>query len=113
MGDLPNDGGLKRERTMTTDHASGPSPEIMEVLVCRGPACGDETLARALAAEIERAGLTPQVRLERHNCRGLCIAGPTVTLLPRGILYCRVKPEDAAEIVEETLVEGRVISRLT
>jgi NADH-quinone oxidoreductase subunit F len=113
MGDLPNDGGLKRERTMTTDHASGPSPEIMEVLVCRGPACGDETLARALAAEIERAGLSVQVRLERHNCRGLCAAGPTVTLLPRGILYCRVKPEDAAEIVEETLVEGRVISRLT
>jgi NADH-quinone oxidoreductase subunit F len=85
----------------------------VDVLVCRGSSCGDEKLVQALEIEIERAGLTAQIRVNRHNCRGLCVAGPTVTLMPRGTLYCRVKPEDAAEIIRETILEGRVINRLT
>ena len=52
-----------------------------------------------MAAELDRAGLAGHVRVDRQSCRGLCTAGPTVTLLPRGILYCRVRLEDAAEIV--------------
>jgi len=87
-------------------------PERVQVLVCRGAACGGEPLARALADEIRRAGIEDRVQVDRHPCRGLCLAGPTVTLMPRGILYCRAKPEDAAEIVQETIVEGQVLNRL-
>jgi len=31
--------------------------------------------------------------------------------MPRGILYCHVKPEDVAEIVQETILEGQLINR--
>ncbi|MGO8836203.1 MAG: FAD-dependent oxidoreductase [Limisphaerales bacterium] len=87
--------------------------ERVQVLVCNGSQCGNEPVARALAAEIKRAGLGDRVQVDRQPCRGLCAAGPTVTLMPRGILYCRVKPEDVAEIVQETILEGQVISRIT
>jgi NADH-quinone oxidoreductase subunit F len=35
-----------------------------------------------------------------------------VSVLPKGVLYCRVTPSDAAEIVEETLIRDRVVERL-
>ena len=94
-------------------HPTDPPAERVEVLVCRGTQCGGEHLARALAAEIKRAGLGDRVQVGRHPCRGLCTAGPTVTVMPRGILYCHVKPEDIAEIIRETIIEGQVINRLT
>lgn len=94
-------------------HPTDPPSEQVQVLVCRGPQCGGEPLVRALAAEFERTGLGDRVQVQRHPCRGLCTAGPTVTLMPRGILYCRVKPDDAPEIVQETILEGRLINRLT
>ena len=86
--------------------------ERVQVLICNGPDCGGEPLVRAFADEIKRAGLEDRVQIGRHPCRGLCSGGPTVTLVPRGILYSRVRPEDAAEIVRETIVEGQVIDRL-
>ena len=46
------------------------------------------------------------------NCRGFCAVGPTVIILPAGILYCRVRPEDVSEIVEKTLIGGEVVERL-
>ena len=89
-----------------------PNTEPVQVLVCSGSKCGNESLSRALTAEIKRAGLADRVSVQRHPCRGLCTAGPTVTLMPRGILYCHVKPDDAAEIVQETILEGQLINRL-
>ena len=90
-----------------------PPSEPVQIFVCSGSKCGNENLARALTAEITRAGLGDRVQVERRPCRGLCTAGPTVTLMPRGILYCHVKPEDAAQIVQETILEGQLINRLT
>ena len=39
--------------------------------------------------------------------------GPVMVIYPEGIFYCQVKPEDVPELVEETLVKGRVVERLT
>jgi NADH-quinone oxidoreductase subunit F len=38
--------------------------------------------------------------------------GPVVTIYPEGVFYCRVMPADVEELVEETLVKGRVVPRL-
>ena len=38
--------------------------------------------------------------------------GPLVSIEPDGILYTKVKAEDVDEIIEETLVNGRVVERL-
>jgi NADH-quinone oxidoreductase subunit F len=67
----------------------------------------------ALKAEVARRGLESEVRVVETGCRGFCAMGPVMIIYPEGIFYCQVQASDVAEVVEETLVKGRVISRLT
>jgi len=83
--------------------------------VCDGSACGCARAGDVLAAlqqRVARRGLGDEVEVRATRCRGLCAVEPVVILQPRGILYCRVEPADAAAIVEETLVRGQVLQRL-
>ena len=77
------------------------------VLVCAGPGClanGAEKILDAFRSHsIEAVGTT------RTGCHGFCEVGPVVRIEPDGVVYVRVKPEDVAEIVEETLRKGRVV----
>jgi NADH-quinone oxidoreductase subunit F len=51
----------------------------------------------------------PEVK--RTGCHGFCSRGPLLTLEPQGLFYQRVKPEDAAEIIQKTVIAGEVIPR--
>jgi NADH:ubiquinone oxidoreductase subunit F (NADH-binding)/(2Fe-2S) ferredoxin len=46
------------------------------------------------------------------GCHGFCEHGPLVIVYPEGTFYCRVKAEDAEEIVESHLFKGRIVERL-
>ncbi len=59
----------------------------------------------------ETAGVS-RVYMSRSGCQGFCQQGPLVTVEPDGILYCKVKAEDAEEIVRETLINHKPINRL-
>jgi len=86
-----------------------------EVSVCGGTSCsasGSGGTYEALRSEIERRGLADEVRVIHTGCRGFCSVGPIVSVYPDGIFYCQVQPEDVAELVEETLLKGRVVERL-
>ena len=48
----------------------------------------------------------------KSGCQGFCQIGPLVTILPEGIFYTKVKPEDVEEIVETTLKKGEAVERL-
>jgi NADH-quinone oxidoreductase subunit F len=52
------------------------------------------------------------VLLSKSGCQGFCQVGPLVTIEPDGILYIKVKPEDARDIIEKTILKGEVIDRL-
>ena len=52
------------------------------------------------------------IRVSESGCQGFCQMGPLVTVLPEGILYNKVKPEDVKEIVETTLVNHQPVTRL-
>ena len=52
------------------------------------------------------------VHISKSGCQGFCQMGPLVTVMPAGILYTKVKPMDVEEIVQETLVNNRVVDRL-
>jgi NADH-quinone oxidoreductase subunit F len=67
----------------------------------------------AMQAEIARRGLDREVRVVQTGCRGFCAMGPVMIIYPEGTFYCQVHVEDVPEIVEETLVKGRVVQRLT
>ena len=52
------------------------------------------------------------VGLKECGCHGFCEMGTLVRIDPEGYLYVKVKAEDCAEIVEETIVKGNHVERL-
>lgn len=85
------------------------------VLVCAGTSCessGSRSVRAALDEELAKAGLTDEVRVVETGCRGFCSMGPVMIIYPEGVFYCQVKVGDVPEIVEETLLKGRVVQRL-
>jgi NADH-quinone oxidoreductase subunit F len=86
------------------------------VLVCGGTSCaasGSGTLYEAMAQELVKRGLQNEVQLIHTGCRGFCSMGPVMVVYPEGIFYCQVQAADVPELVEETLIKGRVVERLT
>ncbi len=70
-------------------------------------------LLPALRQEIEQRGLAGEVRVIEAGCRGFCSMGPVLLIEPDGTFYVGVQAADVPELVEETLVKGRVVERLT
>jgi len=66
----------------------------------------------ALQEEIGRRGLAEEVRVVETGCRGFCSMGPVLTVEPSGTFYVNVQAADIPELVEETLVKGRVVQKL-
>ena len=66
----------------------------------------------ALKEEIAQRGLADEVRVVETGCRGFCSTGPVLTIEPNGIFYANVQAADVPELVEETLVKGRVVQKL-
>ena len=86
------------------------------VLVCSGTSCtasGSLSVLDALRQELNRRGLTDEIRVVETGCRGFCAMGPVMIIYPEGTFYCQVQSDDISDIVEETLVKGRVVERLT
>ncbi len=70
-------------------------------------------LIPALEAEVKRRGLQGEVKVVEAGCRGFCSMGPVLLIQPDGTFYVNVQPADVPELVEETLVKGRIVERLT
>jgi len=62
--------------------------------------------------ELRAEGGDHDVRLSKSGCQGFCQMGPLVSVVPDAILYTKVRPEDVAEIVQQTLVAGQTVDRL-
>jgi NADH:ubiquinone oxidoreductase subunit F (NADH-binding)/NADH:ubiquinone oxidoreductase subunit E/Pyruvate/2-oxoacid:ferredoxin oxidoreductase delta subunit len=87
------------------------------VLVCAGTGCvanGSMKVAEALGRELRASGAGHNVELmiKKTGCHGFCEKGPLVVFHPGGTIYTRVKPADATEIVEKTVLKNEVLSRL-
>ncbi len=85
------------------------------VLICGGTGCNAAD-SMAVLTEFRKAitdkGLDKEVRVIQTGCRGFCAMGPVVMVYPEGIFYCQVQTKDINELVEETLIKGRVVERL-
>ncbi len=100
------------------------------IILCAGTGCianGALKVHAALVEAVAAAGLDLEVELKDHDsgddggehlhlshsgCQGFCQMGPLLAIEPDGLLYVKVKPEDAEEIVAETLIADRAIERL-
>lgn len=96
------------------------------ILVCGGTGCmanGAPEVMAALQKELEerripiRVDLLEEsaegaVKLGYSGCPGFCQVGPIVRIFPADYFYIQVKPGDAADIVEQTVMNGKVVERL-
>lgn len=100
--------------------------ETKKILVCAGTGCvssGSLDIFDKLKELLEEKGLKCSVELaeephddsigmKKSGCHGFCEMGPLVRIEPQGWLYVKVKLEDCEEIVNETVIGGRHITRL-
>jgi NADH:ubiquinone oxidoreductase subunit F (NADH-binding)/(2Fe-2S) ferredoxin/Pyruvate/2-oxoacid:ferredoxin oxidoreductase delta subunit len=77
-----------------------------------GQASGSLPIIEAFRSELASRGLEETYELLITGCHGPCQFEPNIIILPERIFYKNLKPGDVPEIIEKTLVGGRVISRL-
>ncbi len=107
---------------LRSEIAARRDPKKKMITVCISTGCsalGARKVIESLGEEVKKRGLADQagikegeVEIKETGCLGFCELGPRVIVYPGEIPYTKVKPEDASEIVSETVVNGRVIERL-
>src|SRR5688500_15623679 len=102
------------------------APIRHHVFICTGKSCSAvdsanvkaaferELLARGVLFGKQSKGKNPQGTIVVTECGsvGFCAIGPAVMVYPDGIWYAQVGADDVNEIVEEHLLNGRVVERL-
>ncbi|TET74229.1 MAG: NADH-quinone oxidoreductase subunit F, partial [Dehalococcoidia bacterium] len=101
---------LRKGIQSTTD------PSKRRVIVSGGT-CGESRgsvkVYQGFIDEMKHQGVEGKADLKYTGCHGFCEREPVVLILPEEICYLGVKPEDVPEIVSETLVQNKVVERLT
>ena len=85
------------------------------VMTCGGTGCQasrSRAVVDAMRHELSQQGLDGKVRLRVTGCHGFCEQGPIAVIEPGNVFYCHVAPDDAFEIVSQTVARGEVIERL-
>src|SRR5918993_2403383 len=102
------------------------APITHHVFVCTGTSCSAansaevkatferELLARGILFGKEKKGKNPRGSIVLTECAsvGFCAIGPAVMVYPDGVWYAQVRPTDVVEIIEEHILNGRVVERL-
>jgi NADH-quinone oxidoreductase subunit F len=90
-------------------------PGKSSIAVCGGTGCrayGCEAVSGVLGEEIQNRGLGDKVDLKLTGCHGFCECGTLVVIYPEKLLYVHVTPDDVPEIIEETILNDRIVDRL-
>ena len=93
----------------------GRDPHQPCITVCTGTGChasGCHQVVDAFKKILQNHPEGHRVNLRMTGCHGFCEKGPLVVIHPQKILYQRVKPENAQEIFQETVLNGKVLESL-
>lgn len=96
--------GLKSEKNKGASH--------IDILICGGTGChasGSIDVVEMFNKEAERLNIKDEVNIEITGCFGFCEKGPIVKVMPENIFYIEVTPEKAKRIMEEHIVQGKVV----
>ena len=102
------------------------APIRHHVFVCTGKSCSardsaevwdafeHELKARGILFGREAKGKNPKGSVVLTECAsvGFCAIGAAVMIYPDGVWYAQVRATDVPEIIEEHLLNGRVVERL-
>jgi NADH-quinone oxidoreductase subunit F len=84
------------------------------ITVCGGTGChalASDGVGEALRAELKKQNLEAQIDLKITGCPGFCEQGPLVVVLPERVLYVKVAPRDAPDIIK-SITELKPVDRL-
>ena len=82
--------------------------------LCAGGSClasGALDVETALKQKLAASGLNETVKISHTGCMGPCVVGP-VMLMDDGTFYQGLRPNDAEDIVDCHLLEGKRVDRL-
>ena len=85
------------------------------IIVCGGTGClssDSQAIIDELNKEINERGLQDKVTVNKVGCFGFCSQGPFVKIFPEDTLYRTVQVSDVKEIIEEDIINGKIIERL-
>ncbi len=90
---------------------------VQHILVCtdsKSKECkkGGPDVLKAFEKALKARKLGRQVMVTEVGHVGGCGLGPNVIVYPEGVWYGRVTPADVDEIINEHILEGRVVTRL-
>ena len=77
-----------------------------------GQARGSLKVIRAFQDELKKHKLEEKIKIKVTGCHGFCEAEPNLIIYPEQIFYRNVKPEDAEEIILDTVMNNKIIERL-
>jgi len=115
---------IKARYAVDIDTRTGKTPDAASLkeghaskhlLLCGGTGChatGSIGVKSALLEEIARRGREKEFMVIETGCNGFCAQGPVMVVQPDGIFYQKIQAKDAADIVEEHLINGKPIERL-
>ena len=84
------------------------------ILVCHDTGCTASKAPKIIEnlRRIIEEKKIENVRVIQTGCFGLCAQGPIVVIRPENTFYAKVKPEDAEEIIESHILNGKIVERL-
>lgn len=85
------------------------------LLICDGSSCLTKQkvkLISLLTKAIENKGLNDSIKIVKTGCFGICGQGPILKVLPDDIVYVNIQKEDIDVIVEDHLMNNKIIERL-
>ncbi|MEM8612643.1 MAG: (2Fe-2S) ferredoxin domain-containing protein [Cyanobacteria bacterium P01_H01_bin.105] len=101
---------LRMGEPPTNQTSAQASPQRRFIQVCQYRSCQRFQTAEVLAALKQYA--SPELMVAASSCLGQCGSGPTVRVVPDNVWYCRVRPNDAHEIFEQHIHQGKPVKRL-
>jgi NADP-reducing hydrogenase subunit HndC len=114
MGKIAN---IEELQALKNQAIQAQDPNQPVIRVCLGPGClaqGADRVVTAFKKACKAKGQAIQIEplMKETGCHGFCKVGPLVSINPGDLFYTKVKPADAEEIIEKTIVQGEIIERL-
>jgi NADP-reducing hydrogenase subunit HndC len=108
------EGAFQPRSSAPTATAKAHPVRRLELMTCCGTGCvagGAFKIKDALELEIRKRGLKDQVSVVPTGCNGFCGQGPLLVVMPEGIFYGNLKPDEIPLLVEEHFVKGNPVKK--
>jgi NADH-quinone oxidoreductase subunit F/NADP-reducing hydrogenase subunit HndC len=85
------------------------------VMICCDTGCassGSKAIVESFHKELTARNMEKTVDVVVIGCHGFCEMGPLLVVYPDDVYYTRLRPDDVAEIVDETIINRRPVPKL-